>query len=285
MLGMRLERACQWYENQIKFDAYATVDDFRCYLVAHSMGGLVCRAFLQNAALDPHEMSKTVSKIFTYATPHNGIDMAGVNVPSWFSLNNFNRDEMAEYLCLTQQYRSTKRVDWVPGSLADKFFCMVGTNRADYEVAMGASRTFAGDGSDGLVRIENASVWNLDATSGATPAPCATAYCYRSHSGYFGIVNSEESYQNLIRFLFGDVRVNIFCDVEEVTLPKSLDGNTNVDALYLFEVLASPRGKRWLLTRRTAEEDSVACCSHMAVMDGCARINKKKDIFIHRISR
>src|SRR6266446_2730657 len=28
-----------------------TPADFRCYLVAHSMGGLICRAFLQNPAL------------------------------------------------------------------------------------------------------------------------------------------------------------------------------------------------------------------------------------------
>ena len=24
------------------------IEDFKCYLVAHSMGGLVCRSFLQN---------------------------------------------------------------------------------------------------------------------------------------------------------------------------------------------------------------------------------------------
>lgn len=30
------------------------------------------------------------------------------------------------------------------------------------------------------------------------------AYVYRSHSGRYGLVNSEEGYQNLRRFLFGD---------------------------------------------------------------------------------
>ena len=66
-----------------------------------------------------------------------------------------------------------------------------------------------------------------------------------------------------MRFLFGDVRVNIWLDVAEVRLPPDVqaeaDKNKEVEALYQFEVLASPRGKRWYLTRRVAEEDSVAC--------------------------
>lgn len=52
-----------------------TVDDFRCYLIAHSMGGLVCRAFLQNPDLGEDQARRSVDKVFTYATPHNGIDM------------------------------------------------------------------------------------------------------------------------------------------------------------------------------------------------------------------
>jgi hypothetical protein len=239
-----------------------TQSGFRCYLVAHSMGGLICRAFLQNPALGDDTARKCVDKVFTYATPHNGIDMAGINVPQWLSageMNNFNRDYMAEYLNLQTLYGATKRVDWLPKSAfpSEKFFCMVGTNRADYQVAMGLSRTFSGHGSDGLVKIENASVWGID-TSGTVSNPCATAYAYRSHSGYFGIVNSEEAYQNLTRFLFGDIRVDIWADVASVTLPVAIK-NQAVDALYQFELLASPHGKRWYLTRRQAEEDSVAC--------------------------
>lgn len=244
--------------------------DFRCYLVAHSMGGLVCRAFLQNPALGRDEARQSVDKVFTYAAPHNGIEMAGINAPSWLTANdiaNFNRKRMSEYLKLEALYKRTTRVDWLPEESfpSERFFCMIGTNRADYEVAMGASRTFAGHGSDGLVRIENASVWGVNA-KGQVSAPCATAYAYRSHSGYFGIVNSEESYQNLTRFLFGDVRADIWVDIEEVRLPTEIQGET-VNALYQFEVLASPRGKRWYLTRRTAEEDSVVCRSHQELVD------------------
>lgn len=251
-------------------DSGVAPEDFRCYLVAHSMGGLVCRAFLQNPELGDAQARSCVDKVFTYATPHNGIDMLGINVPKWLSygdISNFNRENIAGYLKLETLFKKTGRVDWLPEEAfsSERFFCMVGTNRADYEAAMGVSRTFAGHGSDGLVRIENASVWGVN-SRGQVSEPCATAYTYRSHSGYFGIVNSEEAYQNLTRFLFGDVRVDIWLEVETVQLPPALQGKA-VNALYQFEFLASPRGSRWYLSRRVSEEDSVACRNHQELLD------------------
>jgi triacylglycerol esterase/lipase EstA (alpha/beta hydrolase family) len=63
-------------------DNHVTPEDFRVHLVAHSMGGLVCRAFLQNPDLGSDDARRAVDKLFTYATPHNGIDMRIVrNVP------------------------------------------------------------------------------------------------------------------------------------------------------------------------------------------------------------
>lgn len=257
-------------------------NDFRCYLVAHSMGGLVCRVFLQNEEIGSSAARDCVDKFFTYATPHNGIDMLGVNVPEWLGandINNFNRERMAEYLDLKAIYKKTKRVDWIPevSFRSQRIFCLVGTNRSDYDTAAGLSRTFAGNGSDGLVRIANASVWGVNA-QGAFSAPSATAYVYRSHSGPFGIVNSEEAYQNLVRFLFGDVRVDLWVDIEGVAVPQELeaaDAAGEVDALYQFEVLASPRGKRWYLTRRVAEEDSVACKGHLVLKGATSKSPEK----------
>ncbi|HRI18309.1 MAG TPA: hypothetical protein PL196_07280, partial [Burkholderiaceae bacterium] len=241
--------------------------DFRCYLVAHSMGGLVVRAFLQNVALGSPEARKAVDKVFTYATPHNGIETLGLNVPGWLSasdMNNFNRKRMAGYLALEAAYAKYDRVDYLPERALPiaRMFCMVGSNRGDYDVALGLSRTFAGNGSDGLVKIANASVWGLD-DAGNVTHPAATAYCYRSHSGTYGIVNSEEAYQNLTRFLFGDVRVEIWLEVDAVHLPAALQADADdVDALYQFELMARPRGKRWQLSRRISEEDSPACRTH-----------------------
>ncbi len=265
--------------------------EFRCYLVAHSMGGLVCRAFLQNPKLGALEAKKCVDKVFTYGTPHNGIDMAGINIPSWLTANdmdNFNRKRMAEYLGLKKP--KDERVDWLPEEAfsSGRFFCMIGTNRSDYEPGFGLSRAFAGHGSDGLVRIANASVWGI-AADGKVSEPCATAYCYRAHSGTFGLVNSEEAYQNLTRFLFGDVRVDLWMDVGEIRLPegvqKKLDKQKKVQALYQFEVLASPRGKRWYLTRRVAEEDSVACRTLDELRSGAKRKVYLSSLFLSRKAR
>ncbi|WP_201773510.1 esterase/lipase family protein [Marinobacter similis] len=172
--------------------------EFKVHLVAHSMGGLICRCLLQNKSVASEVIRQSVERVFTYATPHNGIEMAGLNVPAFVGLwdiNNFNRKVMAKYLGLPPE---STRVDTLGGHFdPDRFFCLVGTNHRDYEAAKGLSRMLAGEMSDGLVSIENASIQG---------AP--RAFVYRSHSGSYGIVNSEEGYQNLVRFLFGDVRVD-----------------------------------------------------------------------------
>ncbi|MCX5761785.1 MAG: hypothetical protein NTW72_09835, partial [Gemmatimonadetes bacterium] len=272
---------------------YRSIIVFRYYDDAShllGMGGLICRAFLQNTALASDEARACVDKLFTYATPHNGIEMAGIKVPSWLGtadLDNFSQARMAEYLELKGALARTHRVDWTPESRfpSRRVFCLVGTNRADYEVAAGLSRTFAGHGSDGLVRVANASVWGLD-DAGNVSQPCATAYVYRAHSGPFGIVNSEEGYQNLTRFLFGDVRADLSVAVSAVRLPAPIAGK-DVRALYQFEAKASPRGKRWFLTRRTAEEDSVACrtLDDLRSADAARQQSYLSTVFLSRAAR
>jgi hypothetical protein len=83
----------------------------------------------------------------------------------------------------------------------------IGTNSKDYTVAAGWSARVVGPFSDGLVRMNNATLFGPsdDPQNPVILAP--RAYVHRSHSGYYGIVNSEEGYQNLTRFLFGDARV------------------------------------------------------------------------------
>lgn len=253
-----------------------TPRDFRCYLVAHSMGGLVCRAFLQVPENDPAGVIECVDKFFTYATPHNGIDFSplsasgagSLNVPAamqWCDLDNFSRPRIAEYLGLQDLYEATGRVDCIRNFPGERVFCLIGTNRLDYETAMGMSKTFVGHGSDGLVRIENAGLF-VPSTNGKPAESCAKGYVYRSHSGFFGIVNSEEGYQNLTRFLFGDVRVDIWIDISHIELPAQVAAaqaaGKEVNALYQIEMTAAPRAKPWFLSRRKSEEDSVACVTH-----------------------
>jgi PGAP1-like protein len=112
---------------------------FKVYLIGHSMGGLVIRCFLQNPNIGSAEAKGLVDEAFTYATPHNGIELDIIgNVPGFFDVNsvtNFNRDRMCEYLGLK---KGTESVNTLNGKFdPDRFFCLVGTNPKDYTVAAG----------------------------------------------------------------------------------------------------------------------------------------------------
>ena len=252
----------------------AAEEAFRVHLVAHSMGGLVCRCFLQNEGLgqDAAETAalrgarQAVDKVFTYATPHNGIDMHLIgNVPGFFTRNNaddFNRDRMRKYLGLPAGNQGDEEdVASLNGKFdPDRFFCLVGTNHRDYEAAGGLSRRLVGPMSDGLVRIVNAAAYGSAAGANGAKQRCPRAFVHRSHSGHYGIVNSEDGYQNLVRFLFGDVRVDGVLEVLDLTLPPDVDrefkNGRPIRASYHFEVTVRVRGGRWELHRRVVDEGS-----------------------------
>ena len=234
---------------------------FKVYLLGHSMGGLVIRCFLQNDAIGDPIARKCVDKVFTYATPHNGIEMEIIgNVPAFFtaqSADNFNRARMCSYLGLPAE---TKQVNTLNGKFdMDRFFCLVGSNPKDYTVAAGWSARLVGPFSDGLVRTDNAALFDGDENAG-TSRLAPRAFVYRSHSGYYGIVNSEEGYQNLRRFLFGNIRIDGSLEVRDITLPPDVEqarkSGQQIRASYQFEVVARVRGAHWDLSRRLAHENS-----------------------------
>ncbi|MGW1355913.1 esterase/lipase family protein [Streptomyces chartreusis] len=184
------------------------------HLVAHSMGGLICRCLLQKVLPDRgRAAADCVAKFFTYGTPHGGItfDLGGGLLERMRDrigiqgADIFGPRRMYEFLTPQAQTDPDGPPDgWDarpmptgPGTLPlERVFCLVGTNPTDYDVALGLSSAAVGPHSDGLVQIERAYV------PGAH-----RAYVHRSHSGRYGMVNSEEGYQNLRRFLFGDTRV------------------------------------------------------------------------------
>ncbi len=267
------EKVCANKDNKV------TPKDFRVYLVAHSMGGLICRAFLQNTKLSSAEARGAVDKLFTYATPHNGIDMRIVrNVPGWLSfgdINNFNRDKMAGYLAVPKG----DDVSVVKNFPPERIFNLVGTDSRDYTVAGGISSWAAGDASDGLVRLENATTHGAGPDGKDVSSP--RAFVHRSHSGHYGIVNSEEGYQNLTRFLFGALRVDGILEIDDITLPvevqKAHDDGKKVRASYQFEIAASVRGCQWQMTRREVRENSAIFRSYEDLFPGKDRTKRKPD--------
>ena len=203
----------------------------RVFLVAHSMGGLIVRSLLQKVlpesvgALDGG--TTRVDRAFTYATPHGGIEFAiggGLleklrDLTGIVGADVFGPTRMRSYLTpALDGARPDKDFDGtvIPdGSFPrERLFCLVGTNPADYGVALGVPAKAVGPRSDGLVQIDNAYVRD---------AP--RALVHRSHSGAFGIVNSEEGYQNLRRFLFGDLEVR--AQLTDLRLPGTRDDDTD----------------------------------------------------------
>ena len=228
---------------------------FRVYLVAHSMGGLVCRCYLQNPRIPDLDgktgqkaLHRGVDKLFTYATPHRGINFTKAlgwaeGVRDFLDVNNsgnFGDKRMRQFLALTPHQDLGSLNGRFP---TDRTFCLVGTDSRDYDAAGGLSRRSVGPISDGLVQIQNATVRG---------AP--RAFVYRSHSGHYGIVNSEEGYQSLQRFLFGDVRASLLLDNVETTVPKQ----KRLTATYYIETVVSIRGIKVELQRWTPKFGQLA---------------------------
>lgn len=264
----RLSEFLRYVRNSV-LDVGEHPDRFRAYLVAHSMGGLICRCYLQNpdipdinGRIGDEKMNnslKGIDKVFTYGTPHGGIEFrSGLGwlegLRDFFDTNNagnFGSKRMREFLALPSEGKENNNsLHSLNGCYPEeRFFCLVGTDARDYNVAGGLSRWSVGPLSDGLVKIEKASV------SGAP-----RGYIHRSHSGPYGIVNSESGYQNLRRFLFGDIRVLVEMRDVVVTLPKKVEKKKlqgkAIRASYHIDVNASVRGVPVEINRRTYDENS-----------------------------
>jgi len=234
----------------------------RVHLVAHSMGGLICRCLIQKIiperqrrGVDDRPASDYVDRLFTYATPHGGIEFdVGFGLlerlRDTFGIGGgdiFGPARMYQYLTPVDSGESGKQVvlgdppkGWKPQEMPDeafpkdRIFTLIGTNPADYDAARGLSSKAVGVKSDGLVQIENAYV------------PGAKfAFVHRSHSGRYGIVNSEEGYQNLRRFLLGDLEVQ--ADLVGLRLP-----DRGADVVWQAEIELAVRGLPILMHQQVA---------------------------------
>ena len=226
----------------------------RVQLAAHSMGGLICRCLIQKIIPEMgngHRATDYVDRLFTYGTPHGGI-----NFDVGFGLVERLRDEtgvggadifgprrMYQYLTPGVEGDAGPPEDWDARNMPDddnfpleRVFCLIGTNPQDYGAAFGLSSKAVGAKSDGLVQVENAYI------PGANHA-----FVHRSHSGRYGLVNSEEGYQNLRRFMFGDIKVT----AELVDVPKAIREGEG-DIFWQAEVQMSIRGLPVVMAERLA---------------------------------
>ncbi len=232
----------------------------KVFLVAHSMGGLICRCLLQRVIpeadqdelgrVDPAAATRYVSRVFTYATPHGGIAFAvGMGLlevirdaTGFLGSDVFGPDRMYQYLTPGVQRGTPAPTDFsalrmpADGFPVDELFCLIGSNPEDFAIGAGLASKAVGARSDGLVQIENAAVQNA-----------RRAVVHRSHAGRYGIVNSEEGYQNLQRFLFGDLEVRL------ELLGLDVGRNDPSDLEFQLDVGLAIRGLPVLVHEQTAE--------------------------------
>ncbi|WP_366656897.1 hypothetical protein [Fodinicurvata sp. EGI_FJ10296] len=216
----------------------------RVHLIAHSMGGLVCRSLIQR--IYKAEAPKRVDRLFTYATPHRGIhfrsglgalteirDLLGIN-----ESDTFGPRRLKELLGFPDDWAEDRLHEIGPHFSPTDVFSLIGTNHNDY----GLARYAVGPGSDGLVQIDHAYVKGS-----------SRAFIYRSHSGPLGIVNSEEGYQNLQRFLFGDTSVEI--RLENLRLADRFRDDETLRYL-MIETTVVIRGETTVMTDQREEHGS-----------------------------
>ncbi|MDO8862732.1 hypothetical protein Q6D67_13560 [Haliea sp. E1-2-M8] len=226
------------------------------HLVAHSMGGLVCRSLIQRILQE--RAAERVARLFTYATPHRGIhfrrglgfltsvrDLLGLN-----DSDTFGPVRMRQYLGFPEDWDERRLHEIGDHFPVDRVFSLIGTNHTDYNLA----RLAVGPGSDGLVQIDNAYVHGS-----------SRAFVYRSHSGPLGIVNSEEGYQNLQRFLFGDTSVKI--ELEGLRLQDHLRSNEDLRFI-LVETTVLIRGEEVVMTDQREEHGSALTVGARALEEG-----------------
>jgi hypothetical protein len=230
--------------------------------------------------------------VFTFATPHGGIRFArGGGIGEWIrdkvgqvfdqsNIDDFGRQRMWEYLHTRDKLRQEPKPyrKWDPRDLRDvapgqdpwdvplgpmdfppeRFFSMVGTNPEDYDNRLSANGV--GAHSDGLVQIENAYVRR---------GP--RAYAHRSHSGRYGIVNSAEAYQNLERFLFGDLRVHLELDHLDALREQlaAQAAKSGADGLFHhLDATVSVRGLPALMHNQQIQHNSAIPLEYKKLHDG-----------------
>ena len=251
-----------------------TPEDFRVHLVAHSMGGLVCRAFLQNTKLGSAEARGAVDKLFTYATPHNGIDMRIVrNVPGWLSfgdVNNFNRERMAEYLGLPKG----DDVSIVKNFPPERIFNLVGTNPRDY------SRGRRPLGLGGGRRERRAGAHRERHHARAGPRRQGREFAARLRAPQpLGPLRHRELRGGLPEPHALPVRRRCAWTASSTSTTsrcrwrcrRSSRPAKTVHASYQFEIAVSVRGCQWQMTRREVRENSAIFRSYDDLFPGRRR--------------
>jgi hypothetical protein len=223
---------------------------YKVILMAHSMGGLVCRTLIQNLLPDP---KRWIHRLVTFGTPHKGIELG--RIPDFlenfittrlnpFDANIFKEKRMRKYLKLKPR-EEVHSLGSTPFPVK-RCLCLIGSDYHSYNVV----QKVTGDFSDGLVKQDRAYIVSGAKPPSNTPYPnerrAFWANVHRAHSGWRGIVNSYESFENVHRFLFGNIRAEITLENLLIKTPQE----PRCDYFYDIEFTLSILGTNTYLHRR-----------------------------------
>ncbi len=189
-------------------------------LIAHSMGGLICRTMMQTLLPNSQDY---IHRLITLGTPHKGIELKGKltgGLKLHKDLKKFHPDEIVNYLKLNTKNHLANNRKYEAHSLGivgDQFhypvkkcMCIIGSDYERNELKF----IPVNSKSDGLVLQSNAFL-----VEGAKPIDDESEYpessvshkaiIEKSHTGINGIVNCEASFTIIKNFLFGDTEISI----------------------------------------------------------------------------
>lgn len=238
-------------------------EDYKVILIAHSMGGLVCRTLIQNLLPEDGEDPRDwIHRFVTIGTPHRGIDMGRlpdfvenpiVHLTNLFNSGIFKHDRMRDYLKLSKDHdvHSLGGAVTPTGQPTGCFppkrcLNLIGSDYSSYSAVRHATGGF----SDGLVKQSHAYVVAGPRPGNDEPYPDACrafwANVHRAHSGRRGIVNSYESFENIHRFLFGNIIAQLALEDIQVRTPQQ----AGISTFYDIEFALTIRGTSTYLHRR-----------------------------------
>jgi len=220
-------------------------------IIAHSMGGLIVREALQ-VAYPRGEAAKSVNKVVTLGTPHQGITFQRLGGLKWLPMLDA-RSEIARFDPDEQAKKSNPaaHVNLEKAFPLDRFLTVIGTNYRTFGTlpATILNRLASVDGefglnynrSDGLVKIASAEI---------PGAP--RAFVHKCHGGPDSLITSREAFEIATRFFHGDIHATLRLVDAKVSKGGDFFGKSE----FFIGVSLKPRGVDFELFHQSRDAEN-----------------------------
>lgn len=182
-------------------------------IIAHSMGGLIVREAIQCAYQSSDRVGKatadkSINKIVTLGTPHQGISFQVLGQLRWLGLSAADELQRFDPEWQKDEDNDVSYKHFAKHFPLERLLTVVGTNYRTYNIGASTvlNRLFSVPGeygsnynrSDGLVKQAYAQIPGAPRT-----------FVNKCHGGFDSLITARESFEVATRFFFGDVRVRL----------------------------------------------------------------------------